>query len=221
VAKANFPLVVTSIFCFLENRQSSELHQLWLLRLLCQVLETRRSHECTRPAAGSGMTIDRALARNLTQHLVREVARLVGEDPRHQAVCDVLVELAPMYPDVVLNGVLTMLDNCGSSVSAPPALVNILTEIAYTTPHVLEGRINDAMSRFLPLLQACKTPEMKLLLFRAWCSLCVAMVNCGMRESGDAMSSTESTFLPLLRVRRAGTAAAPGRRGPRRPRPSG
>ncbi|CAK0889076.1 unnamed protein product [Prorocentrum cordatum] len=193
VAKANFPLVVTSIFSFLENRQSSELHQLWLLRLLCQVLETRRSHECSQPA-GSSMTIDRALARNLTHHLVREVARLVGEDPRQQAVCDVLVELAPMYPDVVLSGVLTMLDNCGSSVSAPPALVNILTEIAYTTPHVLEGRIHDAMSRFLPLLQACKTPEMKLLLFRAWCSLCVAMVNCGMRESGQAMSSTESTF---------------------------
>jgi hypothetical protein len=189
VAKANFPLVVTSIFSFLENRQSSEAHQLGLLRLLCQVLETRRSDGDASRAAHC--MINRASARSLTHHLVREVAKLPQEDQRQHAISDVLVELAPMYPDVVLSGVLTMLDNCGNASMAPPALVNILTEVAYTTPHVLSGRIHEVMGRYLPLLQSCKAPEMKLLLFRAWCSLCVAMVNCMMREPADPIVGTD------------------------------
>ena len=42
-----------------------------------------------------------------------------------QAISDTLVELAPMYSDVVLSGVLTMLDSCGSASIAPPALVAV------------------------------------------------------------------------------------------------
>lgn len=192
VAKANFSLVVTSLFSFLEGRQSSEQHQLWLLRLLCQVLETRRSDGDVRKSV---CMVDRAMARNLTHYLVREVAKLFPEDPRQSAISDVLVELAPMHPDIVLTGVLAMLDNCGAAASsAPLVLVSILTEIAYTAPHVLEGRIHEVMGRYLPLFQTSKTPDMKLLLFRAWSSLCVALVNCACRQPGEAICSTDSTF---------------------------
>jgi len=103
VAKTHFPLVVTSLFSFLEKRQNSENHQLWLLRLLCQVLETRRSDEDGR---ASVCAIDETLSFNLTHYLLREVAKLAQDDQRQRAISDVIVELAPMYPDVVLSGVL-------------------------------------------------------------------------------------------------------------------
>lgn len=207
VAKANFPLVVSSIFSFLENRQSSEAHQLGLLRLLCQVLETRRSDGDGHAAS---CMINRTSARSLTHHLVREVAKLPQEDQRQRAISDVLVELAPMHADVVLSGVLTMLDNCGNATVAPPALVKILTEIAYTTPQVLSGRIHEVMGRYLPLLQSCKSSEMKLLLFQAWCSLCVALVNCAMRENGHESVPSDGFAVAALKLRHRHAAAASG-----------
>lgn len=188
VAKANFALVVAQVFLFLDRGQCADLHQLGLLRLLCQVLETRRSWG----DGAAACTIEVSLGRNMTQHLVREVVKLPPDDVRQQAISDVLVELVPMFPDMVLSGVLAALD--GATSGPQQALVKILTEVAYTTPHALSGRIQEVMGRYLPLLQTCKVPETKDLLFRAWCSLCVAMVNCATREPGDAMISTESTF---------------------------
>lgn len=219
LAKANFPLVISSLCSFLDNRHLSEGHQLWLLRLLCQVLETRRSEGESHELSCS---VDQKVAENLTNHLVREIAALHQDDNRQRAITDVLVELAPMHPDVVLSGVLAALDSSGGSgtapASAPPALVNVLTEIAYTTPHALEGRIHEVMGRYLPLLQASKTSEVKILLFRAWCSLCVALVNCATRGPGDPMSSTESTFSQVfgaaaLELRRKQAPISPGTNG--------
>eukprot|EP00929_Paragymnodinium_shiwhaense_P061271 TRINITY_DN30597_c0_g1_i1.p1 TRINITY_DN30597_c0_g1~~TRINITY_DN30597_c0_g1_i1.p1 ORF type:complete len:1889 (+),score=442.87 TRINITY_DN30597_c0_g1_i1:197-5863(+) len=215
VAKANFQLVVTSIFSCLEQKQGSEAHQLGLLRLLCQVLETRRSCDDNDSGGGvSACTVDLDLALQVVKHLVTEVASLPGEDSRLEAISDVLVELAPIHPDAVLNAVLAKLDNPGSFQHAPASLVKILTEIAYTTPHACEGRLHDIMSRYLPLLQSCKAVEMKLMLFRAWCSMCVAMVNCATCEHLDAMSSNESTFSrsfgsAALALRRSGSDATP------------
>lgn len=199
LAKRSFPLVISSLCSFLDNAELTESHQLWLLRLLCQVLETRRSDG---ESSILSCAVDEIVAQSLTTHLVREMAALPQDDQRQAAIVDVLVELAPMQPEVVLSGVLLVLDSTSGSgaaaPSAPPALINVLTEIAYTTPHALEGRIHKIMSRYLPLLQAAKTPEVKLLLFKAWCALCVALVNCAMRELGDPISATESTFTRIF-----------------------
>ncbi|CAE8600002.1 unnamed protein product [Polarella glacialis] len=63
------------------------------------------------------------------------------------------------------------------------------------------------MSRYLDLMKRDRTPEMRLLLLRAWCSLCVALVNSAMTEPGDTMASDDSAF-----SRRFGAAAVALRR---------
>lgn len=240
VAKSNFALVATSIFACLSKRPGSEANQLGLLRLLCQVLETRRADAgvevgCALGGEAGGGTLSVHLATSLTNHLVGEVVKLPADDLRQSAACDVLVELAPVHPGVVLDAVLARLEAPSAAAIAAAAgggksqgggaaeasrsaeaLVRVLTEIAYTTPHAADGRFFEITSKYLPLLQSCKAPEMKLLLFRAWCSLCVAIVNCAVSEPGEGLSSTESGFsrafgAAALSLRRRGAApAAPG-----------
>ncbi|CAE8651999.1 unnamed protein product [Polarella glacialis] len=216
LAKSNFPLVVSAIFSFLEGQKITDQHDMQLLRLLCLVLETRRSD-------GDGSldcNIDWTLAKNMARHLVQEVSKVGQAEARKRAISDVLVELAPMYPDLVLSDVLLAISsssvpsisNSGSgnppaTQPVPPVLVHILTEVAYSTPHILEGRIHEVMSRYLDLMKRDRTPEMRLLLLRAWCSLCVALVNSAMTEPGDTMASDDSAF-----SRRFGAAAVALRR---------
>merc|ERR1719261_2291822 len=66
VAQANFVLVITSIFSYLEKRECAERHELGLLQTLSQVLVMRRStdEKCTGD-------IDRGTIHSLTQYLVQ------------------------------------------------------------------------------------------------------------------------------------------------------
>ncbi|CAE7731082.1 mroh1 [Symbiodinium sp. KB8] len=176
IAKTNFPLVVAAVFSALETQKVSDQHKLQLLRLLCQVLETRRSDTEGKPCE-----VDRTLAKNLTRHLVAEV--LVGAgDARQRAVADVLVELAPMHPDLVIGDLLAGIASSSSEKSEkeklPVQLVQILSEVASTFPLSLRSRLDEVLTKYFALLQSCRGGDLPVLLLRAWCSLSVAMVCC-------------------------------------------
>ncbi|CAE7201158.1 unnamed protein product [Symbiodinium sp. CCMP2592] len=191
IAKTNFPLVVAAVFSALETQKVSDQHKLQLLRLLCQVLETRRSD-----AEGKPCEVDRTLAKNLTRHLVAEV--LVGAgDARQRAVADVLVELAPMHPDLVIGDLLAGIASSSAEKSEkeklPVQLVQILSEVASTFPLSLRSRLDEVLTKYFALLQSCRGGDLPVLLLRAWCSLSVAMVCCATDRS-EPLDVSDPTF---------------------------
>ncbi|CAE7874679.1 unnamed protein product [Symbiodinium microadriaticum] len=210
IAKTNFPLVVAAVFSALETQKVSDQHKLQLLRLLCQVLETRRSDTEGKPCE-----VDRTLAKNLTRHLVAEV--LVGAgDARQRAVADVLVELAPMHPDLVIGDLLAGIASSSSEKSEkeklPVQLVQILSEVASTFPLSLRSRLDEVLTKYFALLQSCRGGDLPVLLLRAWCSLSVAMVCCAtdLSEPPDVSDPTFTRdFAEASKViRNAGKGAA-------------
>lgn len=159
LAKTNFDFVTTAVFSALENQNASDQQKLQLLRLLCQVLEQREPRS---------LVVPRTLAKNMT--------RLLLASPG-SASADVLCELAPMHPDLVLSEISQHL-----AAEMPSFALELLAQVAETSPHSLSERLNEVLSRCFSLLQGCRVMDLRLLLLRTWCSLCIAIVMCSFRD---------------------------------------
>ncbi|CAJ1409510.1 unnamed protein product [Effrenium voratum] len=167
MAKTNFPFVTAAIFSAVENQKASEQHKLQLLRLLCQILELQRSE------AVSSEGVPRVLAKNMTRFLLSEA----------RPGWELLVELAPMHPDLVLGELLANL----SGETLPQ--LEILGEVAAAAPHSLREKLDEVLARCFSLLQNCRAMDQRMLLLRVWCSLCIAMVNCLARHSSNPLDA--------------------------------
>ncbi|CAK9049157.1 unnamed protein product, partial [Durusdinium trenchii] len=154
VAKKNFDFVTFAIFSALENEDADH-QRLQLLRLLSQLLEQRDPRS---------LVVPRTLAKNMTRHLLSNPG---------QPSADVLCELAPMHPDLVLGEVLQ-----GLSSDLPSFSLELLSQVAAASPATLKERLNEVLSKCFNLLQGCRVMDVRLLLLRTWCSLCTAIVSC-------------------------------------------
>ena len=210
LANINFAQVVRTVFTYLEQTRTSQGHMVRLLRILQKVIDSRNNRCHDGGAVGSeeapnrqssdmssvAMSIDVEFANRIIDYVVREVAFIKGDDERLLAMSDVLVELASLQPNQVIDRILSGLDGGpeGFTSSHPPpvVLVRTLAELGVTFPLLLGHRLHEIMARLLSMLSsAAKVDNLRVALGKALSSACIALA-----FTTDALATASEKDVP-------------------------
>eukprot|EP00397_Hematodinium_sp_SG-2012_P001687 GEMP01001692.1.p1 GENE.GEMP01001692.1~~GEMP01001692.1.p1 ORF type:complete len:786 (+),score=189.79 GEMP01001692.1:23-2359(+) len=190
LAKPHFCLAVEAWAAYVLVRVRSADHNLRLLNLLCRLFDGLEEE----PSMSEDLVV------RLTKHLFQQMR--VGT----RAAGEVLVELAPLFPSLVFEGVVSLFDeephwpvSTHPSMSAPGILrfspgLWLATAICRKNVKQLHSEMGEILVRIMPLLSAALTQEARDDLCSCLCSICLSRV---LVSSGKDMNAEDEDFPQL------------------------